>query len=315
MADSFTRRLFMWLDQICSDHSVSALAFKLAYVIGGFINRTRGDAWPSQETIANRLGITTRAVRNLVDLLTDGGHLEVIDARGRGRTIHYRMILKKGNDASSFSEPQNRNAGSAIRPTEKRNSGSGISLGKAEAPFPHSGNKTGTAVHENRNGHVIKTGTAVPTEPSDELSEEPSDKIYPSKPDLFGGEQALKSSGKKGPSKKAKSKADDEAFEAWWAIYPRKVGKLGAKRKFDNIIATGTVPLTKLMDGAQRYAAEQAGTEQEYIKHPTTWLSHGCWDDAPQAPRSQPQQHQYRQGDAGATAVNTLMRAAREFRK
>ena len=42
----------------------------------------------------------------------------------------------------------------------------------------------------------------------------------------------------------------------------------------------GTTPET-LIDGARRYAAycRKDNREREKIKHPTTWLNNGCWDD------------------------------------
>ena len=35
----------------------------------------------------------------------------------------------------------------------------------------------------------------------------------------------------------------------------------------------------ELLAGRMRYAAAMAGNELRYIKHPTTWLSKGCWAD------------------------------------
>jgi hypothetical protein len=95
MADDFTRRKFKWLDQVVEDRGVSALAFRLAYVLASaFWNRGTNDAWPGQSKLAERTFITPRGVRNLIEQLVSFGHLEVTDGRGRGHTNHYRPVLK-----------------------------------------------------------------------------------------------------------------------------------------------------------------------------------------------------------------------------
>lgn len=40
------------------------------------------------------------------------------------------------------------------------------------------------------------------------------------------------------------------------------------------------------MVGIQRYAAEVAGREAKFVKHPSTWLNGTCWLDEPAAPGS-----------------------------
>jgi hypothetical protein len=139
--DDFTRRKFEWLDQVVADRSLTPLAFHVAYLLSGYLNRATGEAFPSQETLAKRLGLTARGVRKLVAQVSDGGHLEVLEAHGRGRMNIYRTIIK------------NRNSGSSLH-DENRNAGSGIGE-KPEQPFQ-------------------KTGTAVPTNPLIEPSEKKS---------------------------------------------------------------------------------------------------------------------------------------------
>src|SRR5262245_31027190 len=91
-------------------------------------------------------------------------------------------------------------------------------------------------------------------------------------------------------SKKEKSKrknqthgppdSDDESFQKFWALYPRRVAKLAARRAFDKAIASGADP-DALIAGAQRYAVERAGEPVKFTKHPATWLNAGCYDDEP----------------------------------
>jgi DNA-binding MarR family transcriptional regulator len=72
-------------------------------------------------------------------------------------------------------------------------------------------------------------------------------------------------------------------FEKFWKLYPRKVEKQGARRRFEAIIQRGVDP-ELLIAGARRYR-DDPNREQAFTKHPTTWLNNGCWDDEPLPPR------------------------------
>ena len=73
----------------------------------------------------------------------------------------------------------------------------------------------------------------------------------------------------------------DEAFEAFWASFPRKVGKLAAKREWDRIRPTPEV--VEAMAKALEWQMEQ-WDDPQYIPHPRTWLHQGRWMDEPPLP-------------------------------
>jgi uncharacterized protein YdaU (DUF1376 family) len=81
-------------------------------------------------------------------------------------------------------------------------------------------------------------------------------------------------------------------FDEWWSIYPRKKSKDGARKRYAEIVKSGRATERELLDGAMRYASEQAGQDPRYTKHPTTWLNNGCWADEPSPPKFQ--HHQFR---------------------
>lgn len=68
------------------------------------------------------------------------------------------------------------------------------------------------------------------------------------------------------------------AFAAFWAAYPKRVGKKDAERKFNKAVKDGTNP-ADIIAGAKRYAEFRSGQDQKYTKHPGTWLNQGCWSD------------------------------------
>jgi hypothetical protein len=92
-AKCITRHLFAWLQQVAADRALPNTAAGVAIAIGKFINRKSGEAWPTQETLANVLGITVRAVQRNLAALADRGHLSITVARGRHKPNTYRTIL------------------------------------------------------------------------------------------------------------------------------------------------------------------------------------------------------------------------------
>lgn len=64
-------------------------------------------------------------------------------------------------------------------------------------------------------------------------------------------------------------------FETWWDLYPRKVGKKAAERKYR--IARQDVDAETLVLGLQSYLATKPA-DQAWC-HPATWLHQGRWED------------------------------------
>ena len=92
---------------------------------------------------------------------------------------------------------------------------------------------------------------------------------------------------KKEPAKKPtiKPHGADGDFETWWAEYPLKVEKLGAEAAYRRIISQALASADELLAGAMRYAAEVQQRDRRMVKHPTRWLSLGCWTDGAAKPR------------------------------
>lgn len=86
------------------------------------------------------------------------------------------------------------------------------------------------------------------------------------------------SKGDQRATNKKDKKEKNELFDQFYENYPRHVSKAGAKNKFLTLDADTQL---KCIDGAKAYAllCQQEGTEERFIKHPTTWLNNGCWED------------------------------------
>lgn len=74
-------------------------------------------------------------------------------------------------------------------------------------------------------------------------------------------------------------------FDAFWEVYPRKVGKPAAAKSFRRALGNGAKDY-EITAGAARWAEfwKADGTDTTFIPHPTTWLNRNGWDDEPPAP-------------------------------
>lgn len=64
------------------------------------------------------------------------------------------------------------------------------------------------------------------------------------------------------------------AFDAFWAAYPKKVGKDAARRAW--VKAARRADTAKIIDVVRRYPFRP---DRQYVKDPATWLNAGCWED------------------------------------
>jgi len=85
----------------------------------------------------------------------------------------------------------------------------------------------------------------------------------------------------------------EAAFTRFWAVYPRRVGKLKARSQWDRAVkAAGGDPET-VIAGAAAYAEDpyRMSRPLQYTAHPATWLFQGRWMDDPSTrPSAAPEQ-------------------------
>lgn len=69
------------------------------------------------------------------------------------------------------------------------------------------------------------------------------------------------------------------AFDEFWAEYPKKVGKIAAKKAFERAIRAAS--LESLLSALRRQKCGSQWTRDggQYIPNPATWLNQGRWED------------------------------------
>jgi hypothetical protein len=75
---------------------------------------------------------------------------------------------------------------------------------------------------------------------------------------------------------------DDKGFEAFWADYPKKVGKAAVMAWWARTNPNDDL-LMLILDGLDKWREvwTSRGTELRYIPHPMTWLNARRWEDEP----------------------------------
>lgn len=87
-----------------------------------------------------------------------------------------------------------------------------------------------------------------------------------------------------GKGNREESPPTPSPFDEWWETYPRRDGKIAARKAFDRVLKSRQATVEELIAGAQRYAAARAGQDPKFTKVPTTWLNGGHWADEPARP-------------------------------
>lgn len=72
---------------------------------------------------------------------------------------------------------------------------------------------------------------------------------------------------------------DLSMFEDWYRSFPRHIGRAAAEKAYTKALSRGSP--SDLLAGASRYAAERSGEDENFTKHPATWLNQDCWLDEP----------------------------------
>ena len=100
------------------------------------------------------------------------------------------------------------------------------------------------------------------------------------------------------------SPGGDDAFEMFWAVYPKKVDKQGAKRAFKKANVDITILLAALEN--HKRSAQWLKDGGQFIPNPTTWLNQRRWESELPADRSVPKGASGELGTAEIEAIHRM---------
>ena len=84
----------------------------------------------------------------------------------------------------------------------------------------------------------------------------------------------------------SESNTNATAFERFWSVYPKKVGKQAALSAYKKV----KVPVDTLIAAveAQKRSKQWTRDNGQYIPNPATWLNQGRWEDVLETKQDQP---------------------------
>jgi hypothetical protein len=145
-----------------------------------------------------------------------------------------------------------------------------------------------------KEGHALCPSRTYVSSPPDTAGHTPDlAGLRPSIPNPTNPNQSQPNPTKQEPSADAEGSKPkpvySAAFLAWYAAYPRKVGKQDASTAYGRAIAriaTGrglskTDAHLLLLETTSRYAVTPAGNAGTFTPHPATWLNRGSYEDDP----------------------------------
>jgi hypothetical protein len=202
---------------------LSPTALKLYVVLARFADWQTGRAFPSRETLADRMGCSEKTIDRAVKELEREDCVESwVPKRYASKQYRVFQVDPRGDsvafDGTGFSDEW---------------------TNMSDDETSMSGDGTNLSAREDTDVHLTITNERKPIQR--ELNNEP--------------------------------------FELFWSVYPRRVGKTAALKAFDK--AVKTVGLDTVLQGVQRLADDPNLPDKQYIPHPATWLNEGRWDDEP----------------------------------
>jgi hypothetical protein len=249
-----TSEKFDWLDALMADHRIDARAKVVAFCIMQHLNRGTGLAFVSDPTISDKTGIPKTWVLRARNALRAAGWI-IWKRTGTANvysTLTEPMAMVAEHQQKLKKARQDRR-GDAPRVTH-RDPPPVAELSKDDQP---------PMAHHDQPQVGERDPPQVANIP---LSLTPV-VITPSKKSLEMINQPT------------------SEFETFWRAFPKKVGRLKAEKIYTTIVKAKNATPEELLAGAMRYAAERAGQDPQYTRHPTTWLNAGGWLDEPQPSR------------------------------
>jgi hypothetical protein len=245
--DPFTSAIFTWLNRVASDGTLPQAAFKLAYIISQHINRKSRIAWPSQETLAEAMGLKSeRSIRRLSEALEAGGHL--LTTRRKQTSLVYRLAQDR-TELSYLGEQEPTEGEPAVVDNPESRPDENV----------RSYDQDRTFLSSRPDIPVLKTGQECP-------------------PNHLNNHLRNQEVAKATPTKNKYSKEFEEA----WQAYPRRLGgtpKPPAAKRFLSAVKAGTDPQI-IIDAMKRFAvAESHNVGTVFIPQMIKWLNHERWLD------------------------------------
>lgn len=245
-------RLFIRLDIDYADHPkvvrLSDAAFRAHIELMLYARKYLTDGFIPKR-VANRVGF-----ESVSELLTnDPERPSLIELEGGDYMLHGFTDMNQSREE--------------VEEAKRRNSRNGARGGRPKK------RKETQSVSESVSQSQTDSGTQKKAEIEIEIEKEVIPPISPPEGDAASS---------KPPRKKQPAEEYTSEFEAFWAIYPKKVDKRVAFKAWKNALDRASAE--QITEGCSRYRGDP-NRDDTYTKNASTWLNADAWDNDPLPPR------------------------------
>lgn len=253
-------------DWVTFDHGISDGAFRLYMALLSF-DFGKGAVFPSQELLAEKLGVSTRAVIRRMEELIDADMVKRIKVSSHAKQGHSRnrYMLRR------WEKPNRSSTGdtNVTSPTGDANVTRQAGTRDASVMRTHDANVT--LIRRRENNTKIKEDEHSQTLTDDDAQAE-----------LALVAESASPVGDDVPKQKQKRKREQypPEFAAFWEVYPKKVDKRRALKAWTAAKKRTVVADSELLGAAQMYRDDPNRVDQ-FTKNPATWLNDEAWLNGP----------------------------------
>jgi hypothetical protein len=257
-----------WMRAILASGLPDAAA-RVAMTLALHLHVDTGRCDPPYSILASKSHVSERSAYRLVDLLEHAGWIAI--QRTGGRLIN-RYTLLNPAIAESGLNPAIAESGLARATLPKRK----FNPAKSSLQPCHT-----LADNKRRQAKKEQAGRE---SMSPDFAARGKKKGTPDERNLFGETESEPRAPRKTQGDRRSATDDDEAFDRFWAAYPRKIAKQAARKAYDKAIKRG-IPPDRIRARAELFALERQSEPPKYTPYPASWLNAGRYDDpVPGAP-------------------------------
>jgi hypothetical protein len=242
-----------------------------------------------RDELSNRLGRHPRKVDDRLKNAVDAGFLQRVSRGQKHRHAVYQATLSApdgGRADKSLSTPPGGRAEAASAGSQRagfkhpEKSLSAPDGGRTEQNLSApDGGRTENAPLYKDHARALTTADRNHTHEQDNTPGDDAVVVQ-----LFDGKAitSLRSKKQTPARKRASEPAREDAFDEFWAAYPRRIAKAAARKAWEKAIKAKADPQI-IIAAATRYATDPRRTESDikYTPHPATWLNQERWTDEP----------------------------------
>lgn len=267
--------------------------FTLHLAIADTVNDTYGnEMWMSAPTLAAKARVSERTARYGLAQMADDGLLVLVAAK-EGKARRYRFLMPNSgpvtiSDVQGFcywcqTEP----SGGVDHLTPRSRGGSDDPSNLVPCCHECNSRKGSKTADEYRAWLALQSTSLTPavaappaTRPLQPAVETPA--VDDQTPAARRDTPAVAAPNPKRtqliPTGSKTLSVNGDQFDEFWRVYPLRKAKGAAKTAWAKALKRATPD--RIIAGAIEYASDP-NRDQDYTKHPATWLNGDCWDDEP----------------------------------